>query len=921
MKKHILIVLFFLAVFGAKAQTPYENYANDGISLDFSKIDDIRFRIYFMYNLQHDGQFSIVQDENDGMYLIFPANNDTDLSDAFDAYYNAKFADFSLLSKTDIDNHMTEWKSGIASADMTSIMMDWFLRQSRVDNETCASSLPFCTSDVITFQAANTSSTAHEPGMDDGCIGSSYNPSFYHMKIRVGGQFIIHMEGHDPNYGTPRDIDFCMWGPYTEAEVMDHSACSNLSSGKIIDCCYSAQDTEDCYLGYEGGIHNHHNGSSHGTINYHLPEVEEYYILMITNFSQQPCVISFSKTPGSGPGETDCGILPGIVTNDGPYCDGETIQLDVNEQPNGTYRWEGPDGWTSTLPHPIRENATVAMSGIYSCTTTVGTETTTASTEVIVDPMPEPTASAQPSSILYGSTTQLNADPGVQGEFSYHWEPEDMVTDPDAQNPQTIALTSTQLFTVTVTSIHSGCTGTAEVSVPVGSGLTVTASADEYVLCEGNSTTLHAHPFNGTGNYTFSWEPAEMLDNASSQNPIAAPSVGSTTFTCQVSDGLATQNVNVTILVNPNAEPTHIYDSICSSETYYFYGEPINTTTYKEHMDHTQFGCDSLVCLHLTVNPDAEPTHIYDSICPGETYYFYGEPITTTSYKEHLDHTHFGCDSLVCLHLTRNPTYDSIIIIDTCDFYKWESNGKKIISYNYAEEIEDDFIIHDGLYQRTYESIYRCDSIVTIDAKFEYTPHPSDSIMSPDPNIGVAPHAVITASEFQINTYDFTIKEQGPSHHWDSVTWILKDQYGNDVDWTIEKEGNGALMHLTVFRHVPGRLYLTATAINECGSTSVTHWLECTFYGIEEGTENLGNVDIVPNPNNGQMTLNFERLTGNVNVKVYNMSGELIDSFETRNGMGNSTMTYNMKQRSDGIYYFVFTGKEGTITKKVVVTR
>ena len=100
MKKHIFIVLFILAVFGAKAQTPYESYANDGILLDFSKIENLDFRVYFMYNLQRDGQFSFVQDENFGMYVITPADNDgTNFSDAFDTYYNNKFYDFSFFSK------------------------------------------------------------------------------------------------------------------------------------------------------------------------------------------------------------------------------------------------------------------------------------------------------------------------------------------------------------------------------------------------------------------------------------------------------------------------------------------------------------------------------------------------------------------------------------------------------------------------------------------------------------------------------------------------------------------------------------------------------------------------------------------------------------------------------------------------------
>ncbi len=876
MKKHIFIVLFFLTALMAKAQTPYEQYSNDGISLDFKKIGNLDFRVFLMYNLQQDRMFSYMQDEEDGVYLISSNNEGINLADAFDTYYNGKLTDFGFFSKTDIDERINEWKSGIASVDMTSILMDWFMRQSRVDNEHCANSLPFCTSDVITFQAANTSTTANEPGMDQGCIGSSYNPSFYHMKIRVGGQFIIHMEGYDPNTHEERDIDFCMWGPYTEEEVMSHDACSHLSTGKIIDCCYSAEDTEDCYLGYEGNLHNHHEYSSHGTINYHLPEVDEYYILMITNYSRQPCVISFSKTDGSGPGETDCGILPGIVTNDGPYCEGETIQLDVNEQPNGSYMWTGPNGWTSTLPHPTRENATVAMAGTYSCTTTVGAESTTAETEVIVDPMPDPTASAQPSSINYGSTTQLSVDPGAEGEFSFHWEPEDLVVNPNIQNPMTVALTSSQLFTVTVISANNNCTGTAEISVAVGSDLSVTTGADERELCEGESTTLHAYPAGGTTHYSFSWEPAQYFNDATSQNPTATPPVGTTTFTCHVDDGFVARDASVTILVNPN-QVEERYREICQNEKYHFF----------------------------------DPN-----------YFDLGHLDSTGIYEAHRP-TVLGCDSLIRLHLTVNPTYDTLVRIEPqCNSYFWDPKGKEYTSYTYNDqEITNETITQSGEYKRVYVSKDGCDSIVRINPLFEYTPKP-DSIQ---PNGEEPyPHWVIPATEFQINTYHFKVKDLNSNCSWENVRWTCEGA----PNWIVRSEDDDnphpekeSWVAVTVLDRVEGTVWLTAHITNQCATDTVEakYFLICSFYDTDEQDASPIGFNVVPNPNNGEMTLTFDNLTGKVNIKVYGMNGFLIDNFDTQNEFGHNSLTYSMKQRSAGIYYFVATAKEGTVTKKVVV--
>ena len=69
------------------------------------------------------------------------------------------------------------------------------------------------------------------------------------------------------------------------------------------------------------------------------------------------------------------------------------------------------------------------------------------------------------------------------------------------------------------------------------------------------------------------------------------------------------------------------------------------------------------------------------------------------------------------------------------------------------------------------------------------------------------------------------------------------------------------------------------------------------------------------------MTLRFEHLTGKINVKVYDMTGNLIDAMQTFNDLDSVSIPYDMKGRAEGMYFFVANSKEGTVTKKVVVTR
>jgi hypothetical protein len=48
------------------------------------------------------------------------------------------------------------------------------------------------------------------------------------------------------------------------------------------------------------------------------------------------------------------------------FCQGQTLQLNCIPLGSNAYRWEGPDGWTSTEQNPARPNAVPSMSGRYT---------------------------------------------------------------------------------------------------------------------------------------------------------------------------------------------------------------------------------------------------------------------------------------------------------------------------------------------------------------------------------------------------------------------------------------------------------------------------------------------------------------------------------------------------------------------------
>ena len=123
-----------------------------------------------------------------------------------------------------------------------------------------------------------------------------------------------------------------------------------------------------------------------------------------------------------------------------------------------------------------------------------------------------------------------------------------------------------------------------------------------------------------------------------------------------------------------------------------------------------------------------------------------------------------------------------------------------------------------------------------------------------------------------------------------------------------------------VLNYVPDTIWLRATAYNNCNPQGVStrYWFVCSFYGTDDHAVQP-EIDIMPNPNKGEMSIDFGDMEGLVNATVYDMQGQAIDRFSLA-ATPKSRHSYNLSGQKSGIYLFVFNYNGIIVTKKIIIT-
>lgn len=105
-----------------------------------------------------------------------------------------------------------------------------------------------------------------------------------------------------------------------------------------------------------------------------------------------------------------------VLSYNSPLCQGETLNLTINNIPGGIYSWTGPNSFNSNMQSPTRANMQYGDTGKYDITATVNGCTSAADISVHINPNPFVVILASPSdTICAGDPVVFNAYPNNHG--------------------------------------------------------------------------------------------------------------------------------------------------------------------------------------------------------------------------------------------------------------------------------------------------------------------------------------------------------------------------------------------------------------------------------------------------------------------------------------------------------------------------
>ncbi|MEN9337428.1 MAG: hypothetical protein RLZZ500_2415, partial [Bacteroidota bacterium] len=276
----------------------------------------------------------------------------------------------------------------------------------------CTEAPAFCTGQTVTY-----ANSTNVPSLGQiGCLFTSPNPAFFFLQVNQAGA-LSYLISQVDNNGTPRDVDYVAWGPFTDL----NTACIGVPANPMAGQLPALTPAQGC----NGTLHACSYSAAPQEIMC-IPNAQlcEVYVIMITNFSNQAGTVTFTQTNTTG-GTTACFPINIFNYDSTYYCQDGTDPTPVLAPgaTAGTYTATPAglviDSVTGTI------DLSASAPGAYVITATTATTIggtcntipfiTTTRTVIITAPANATIAYAQPSYCKNDFTNQLVTITGSTG--------------------------------------------------------------------------------------------------------------------------------------------------------------------------------------------------------------------------------------------------------------------------------------------------------------------------------------------------------------------------------------------------------------------------------------------------------------------------------------------------------------------------
>lgn len=136
--------------------------------------------------------------------------------------------------------------------------------------------------------------------------------------------------------------------------------------------------------------------------------------------------------------------------------------------------------------------------------------------------------------------------------------------------------------------------------------------------------------------------------------------------------------------------------------------------------------------------------------------------------------------------------------------------------------------------------------------------------------------------------------------------------------WTFGDGGTSTLPSPNYTYSTSGLFDVTLTAINDCGSTSITKTIQIIMTDVEN-VPKTWSIDIFPNPTSGQFNLKLEGFSGDIEVSITDVQGKLIRNWNFTNVADGKNTAIDASELASGIYIVKVQTNEGIKNVKLFI--